>query len=39
VRRRPLYLVHNVHRAQAMTETVLHYPAEEVLTVIKDTAA
>ena len=39
VRRRPLYLVHKVHRAQAVSESVLQYHTDEVLTVIKDSAA
>jgi hypothetical protein len=39
VRRRPLYLVHKVHRPQALAETVLSYQAEPVLTVVKDSAA
>src|SRR5438270_2039358 len=39
VRRRPLYLVHKVHHSQAVAEAVLHYRTDEVLTVIKDSAA
>jgi dolichol-phosphate mannosyltransferase len=46
VRRRPLYLVHKVHRAQMVAETVLHYKDDEVLakangvlTAVKDSAA
>jgi len=39
VRRRPLYLVHKVHRAQAVSGSVLQYHTDEVLTAIKDSAA
>jgi polyisoprenyl-phosphate glycosyltransferase len=39
VRRRPLYLVHKVYRAQALTEGVLAYRTDEVLAVVKDSAA
>jgi len=39
VRRRPLYLVHKVHRPQALAETVLTYQSEQVLAVVKDSAA
>src|SRR5438270_1827720 len=39
VRRRPLYLIHKVHHSQAVAEAVLHYRTDEVLTVIKDSAA
>jgi polyisoprenyl-phosphate glycosyltransferase len=39
VRRRPLYLVHKVHRPQGLSESALAYRAEDVLAVIKDSAA
>jgi len=39
VRRRPLYLVHKVHRPQTIAQTVLAYQTEQVLAVIKDSAA
>jgi len=39
VRRRPLYLVHKIHRPQALAETVLTYQSEQVLAVVKDSAA
>jgi polyisoprenyl-phosphate glycosyltransferase len=39
VRRRPLYLIHNVHRKQAVPETVLRYRSDEVLAAVKDSVA
>ncbi|HLY92809.1 MAG TPA: glycosyltransferase family 2 protein [Candidatus Angelobacter sp.] len=39
VRRRPLYLVHKVHRTDGLSQAALRYPRDEVLAVIKDTAA
>jgi polyisoprenyl-phosphate glycosyltransferase len=39
VRRRPLYLVHKVHKAQALPQTVLNYQTDEMLAVVKDSAA
>jgi hypothetical protein len=39
VRRRPLYLVHKVHRAQALPASVLRYKQDEVLAVVKDAVA
>jgi len=39
VRRRPLYLVHKVHRPQTIAQTLLAYQTEQVLAVIKDSAA
>jgi polyisoprenyl-phosphate glycosyltransferase len=38
VRRRPLFLVHKVHRSQAVPEAMLRYKQEEVLAVVKDVA-
>jgi polyisoprenyl-phosphate glycosyltransferase len=39
VRRRPLFLVHKVHKSQAVPESVLRYKSDEVLDVIKDAVA
>ncbi|HET9840231.1 MAG TPA: glycosyltransferase family 2 protein [Candidatus Angelobacter sp.] len=39
VRRRPLYVVHKVHKAQTRPQTVLNYQTDEVLAVVKDSAA
>jgi dolichol-phosphate mannosyltransferase len=39
VRRRPLYLVHKVHRPQTVAQTVLAYHTEGVLAVVKDSVA
>jgi polyisoprenyl-phosphate glycosyltransferase len=39
VRRRPLFLVHKVHKSQGAAETVLRYKQDEVLAVIKDAVA
>lgn len=39
VRRRPLYVVHKVHHAEIVAETVLHYKTDAVLAVVKDSAA
>ncbi|HZD96323.1 MAG TPA: glycosyltransferase family 2 protein [Candidatus Sulfotelmatobacter sp.] len=39
VRRRPLYLVHKVHRSQAVVETMVRYKRDEVLAAIKDAVA
>lgn len=39
VRRRPLYLVHKIHKAQALPQTALNYQTDEMLAVVKDSAA
>jgi dolichol-phosphate mannosyltransferase len=39
VRRRPLYLVHKVHRPQTATETVLHYKQDKILAAVEDSVA
>src|SRR6266853_2148271 len=39
VRRRPLYLVHKVHRSQAVPDGVLRYKPEKVLAEVEDSVA
>jgi dolichol-phosphate mannosyltransferase len=39
VRRRPLYLVHKVHRPRPIAQSAVSYHTDEVLAVIKDSAA
>jgi polyisoprenyl-phosphate glycosyltransferase len=39
VRRRPLYLVHKVHRPQAAAETVLRYKQDKILAAVEDSVA
>jgi polyisoprenyl-phosphate glycosyltransferase len=39
VRRRPLYLVHKVHRPQAAGETILRYKQDKILAAVEDSVA